>query len=181
MIRFKCPTCGGSVKCPDEYAGQTGKCHKCSSQVAIPFESPIAVIKAPEPIVVSRPMPADEVDCPFCGEMILGHAKKCKHCGEILDPTLRAKSALAAPHAAPVSIVNSVHQTTVVHRGQRWSRGTAMALSFLIPGLGQFYKGQPINAFIWFMLTAVGYVAFIIPGICLHLCCIAGAGMGSND
>ena len=29
-------------------------------------------------------------ECPFCSEEIKYNAKKCKHCGEILDPVLRA-------------------------------------------------------------------------------------------
>jgi TM2 domain-containing membrane protein YozV len=53
-----------------------------------------------------------------------------------------------------------------------------MILSFLIPGLGQLYKGQPINGLCWFVVTLIGYVLFIIPGLVLHLCCILGAGMG---
>jgi hypothetical protein len=28
-------------------------------------------------------------DCPYCAETILLQAKKCKHCGEILDPQMR--------------------------------------------------------------------------------------------
>jgi uncharacterized membrane protein YvbJ len=33
---------------------------------------------------------ADYQGCPFCGEQILAMAKKCKHCGETVDVTLRA-------------------------------------------------------------------------------------------
>lgn len=29
-------------------------------------------------------------ECPFCGELVLAKAKKCKHCGEILDVAMRA-------------------------------------------------------------------------------------------
>lgn len=32
---------------------------------------------------------ADYKNCPFCGEKVLATAKKCKHCGEILDASLR--------------------------------------------------------------------------------------------
>lgn len=30
------------------------------------------------------------VECPFCNELIVDTARKCKHCGEILDPVWRA-------------------------------------------------------------------------------------------
>ena len=52
-------------------------------------------------------------------------------------------------------------------------------LSFFIPGLGQLYKGQIINAMIWFVIVIAGYVAFIFPGLFLHLCCVIGATMGN--
>jgi TM2 domain-containing membrane protein YozV len=73
--------------------------------------------------------------------------------------------------------VNVVQQINVVG-GKRWSRLVAMLLSLIIPGLGQLYKGQPINGLVWFVLTGVGYVLLIIPGIFLHILCVLGAGMG---
>ncbi len=44
--------------------------------------------------------------------------------------------------------------------------------------LGQMYKGQIFNGIAWFVCTIIGYVAFVIPGLLLHLCCVAGAAMG---
>ncbi|REJ90923.1 MAG: hypothetical protein DWQ35_15500 [Planctomycetota bacterium] len=64
----------------------------------------------------------------------------------------------------------------MAHR--RWSPLVAMLLSFLIPGVGQMYKGQVVNGIVWLLVVVVGYFFLIIPGLVLHLFCIVGAGMG---
>ncbi len=56
--------------------------------------------------------------CPYCGESILEVAKKCKHCGEYLDPQL------AKGRARP-----------------SWNPGTAALLNLVLPGAGYIYIG----------------------------------------
>jgi hypothetical protein len=56
-------------------------------------------------------------------------------------------------------------------------RSSAFLLSLLLPGLGQIYTGRLLAGVFWFVLTAIGYVCFIIPGIILHICCAISAGM----
>jgi len=53
--------------------------------------------------------------------------------------------------------------------------GIAAVLSFLIPGLGQIYKGRVLRGFFWFVLTIIGYAFFIVPGLILHVLCVFGA------
>ena len=127
----------------------------------------------------------DSTDCPFCGETIKRIAKKCKHCGEILDVTMRPHvqpQHSAQPHVMqPVINISNVNTATAVagnaRPAKRWSPLVAMFLSLLIPGLGQLYKGQALNGFVWFCLTVAGYF-LIIPGIILHVCCVLGAASG---
>jgi TM2 domain-containing membrane protein YozV len=56
---------------------------------------------------------------------------------------------------------------------------TALVLS-IIPGLGQWYKGQPIRGLFWFLVVALLYatgspVAFVIHLVCAANAAIAGA------
>jgi len=62
---------------------------------------------------------------------------------------------------------------------QRWSPALAAVLSFLVPGLGQLYKGQVMNGIVWFFLVGVGYLALVLPELLLHFFCIVGAASGN--
>ena len=37
-------------------------------------------------------MSEEMTKCPYCNEMIIVGARKCRYCGEILDPTMRVAS-----------------------------------------------------------------------------------------
>jgi TM2 domain-containing membrane protein YozV len=63
----------------------------------------------------------------------------------------------------------------------KWNKGTAGVLSFVIPGLGQIYKGSFFSGIIWFVMTLLGYAAFIVPGVILHLICIMAAMSGNPN
>jgi TM2 domain-containing membrane protein YozV len=98
------------------------------------------------------------------------------------QPLYHAPAAVAPMMPQPMQVaaptVVNVHVAAPAMR--RWSRGTAILLSLIVPGLGQAYKGQIINGLVWFVLTIIGYIAFIIPGMLLHLLCLIGASRGNE-
>jgi hypothetical protein len=56
------------------------------------------------PVVASQPT-GDRKPCPMCGEMIQANAVKCRYCGEIFDPLLRAQAKKASsPGDADLSV-----------------------------------------------------------------------------
>lgn len=145
--------------------------------------NPAVAVRVPH----SAPAVVSTKPCPFCAEQIQPEAKKCKHCGEILDVALRAAQAPLTPPPTPAAApAPAVHITNVnhnvVHAGQRprWSRVVAFILSLFIPGLGQLYKGQLLNGLVWFLVVVAGYVFFIVPGLILHVCCALGAATGDR-
>lgn len=156
-----CPHCAKTlttdktISLPDD---RGVKCAGCQQRFTLgearPKQSVLDWIEAPP-----APKP-NTVKCPMCREEIAYAAMKCKHCGEYLDGRV----------TAPVQPV-----VQVIHAQPTWSSGVAAALSFIIPGLGQIYKGQPINGIVWFFLVVFGYCFFIVPGLLLHLVCIVGA------
>jgi TM2 domain-containing membrane protein YozV len=89
-------------------------------------------------------------------------------------------AAAPMPHPMQVAAPTVVNVHVAAPAVRRWSRGTAILLSLFIPGLGQAYKGQIINGLVWFVLTIAGYIAFIIPGMVLHLLCLIGASRGNE-
>ncbi len=93
--------------------------------------------------------------CPFCSEIILAEAKKCKFCQEFLEPR-----------------ENNFPQP-------KWNPGIAAALSLIIPGGGQVYRGKILTGCLWTLFVAIGYGSFILPGMILHLICISFAAIGN--
>ncbi|MCL2258879.1 MAG: hypothetical protein FWC18_03520 [Cystobacterineae bacterium] len=67
-----------------------------------------------------------------------------------------------------------------MHAQAQWSPGVAAVLSLFFPGVGQMYKGQVLNGIVWLICVTIGYVAFVVPGIVLHLFCIFGAASGGS-
>lgn len=129
-------------------------------------------------LIESLPEAPQHKQCPYCGELIAFSAIKCRHCNEFLDGRPRAPTP-QPPHSTPQHIVNVTQVTNVSHSHQRWNPLVAAFLSLIIPGLGQVYKGQLLNGVVWFIVVMIGYAALILPGLALHVCCIAGAAMGN--
>jgi len=74
VVRFLCPSCSYDAPVPEEYGGATLKCPQCGA-------SSIAGSGGGNGDAPTRP-------CPFCAEPVRLAARKCRHCGEILDRNL---------------------------------------------------------------------------------------------
>jgi TM2 domain-containing membrane protein YozV len=86
--------------------------------------------------------------CPECEKKVSSEAAACPSCG---------------------------HPLKKQPQQRLWSPGVAAVLSFLLPGLGQVYKGQILGGLVWLVFVIGGYLLFIIPGIVLHLVCVIAA------
>ena len=68
-VRFLCPSCSYEAPVPDEYKGASLKCPQCAAASIAGVDNGSAAVKP----------------CPFCAEPVRTAARKCRHCGEILD------------------------------------------------------------------------------------------------
>jgi len=97
------------------------------------------------------------------------------------EPAIPPEIARSGPRLVPAEHYGAGEQVTVITHPpvQRWSPALAAVLSFLLPGLGQAYKGQIISGIVWFFLVGFGYLALILPGLLLHFFCIMAAASGN--
>jgi hypothetical protein len=115
-ISIHCPTCGSQALASDDYVGKKVVCPRCKATITVtapvdPSIHLLEVIPIAAPVLPAPPVPTappagptgvEQWDvelvpqnpqfktCDYCGEAILIAARKCKHCGEMLDPSLRA-------------------------------------------------------------------------------------------
>lgn len=47
------------------------------------------------------------IECPYCSEQINAKSKKCRHCGEILDPQMRELELLKSQRNSPNVFMNA--------------------------------------------------------------------------
>jgi uncharacterized membrane protein YccF (DUF307 family) len=93
--------------------GKKVKCPKCAGIVTVPdVAAPVTSAYLPMPLPAAPPAGEAFKSCPFCSEKILVDARKCKHCGEMLDPLLRTteEARRSAQHSVPVVMVHQASQ-----------------------------------------------------------------------
>jgi TM2 domain-containing membrane protein YozV len=168
MTSVVCPSCGCIGKPHKEIPiGAKVQCRQCDYLWRYgEADSPATVSTAYSSGEPDARQSSDTTHCPFCGEEILRIARKCKHCGEFLDPMLRV--------GGPATYVTH----TVVRPEPRWHPGVAAVLSLLIPGAGQIYKGHVIRGLLWLVFVPLGYICLVVPGLILHALCIILAASG---
>lgn len=107
--------------------------------------------------------PTETTECPFCAEKINIRAKKCSHCGEIIDPVLRmveeqkkklekneaGASSSAAAHAAPPA---GVTQTSAAPPKQR-SIFIIFGVFLGCLGIHNFYAGYEMKGLAQLLIT----------------------------
>jgi hypothetical protein len=126
-------------------------------------DRPTEVRPAETPVV--RPRQTTKT-CPFCAEVVQADARKCKHCGEMLDAAWEDEN-------RPRQTVAHVRiGDTIIHvHGSNKSGGTAAVLEVIFGfffntfGIGHIYAGNVgFGLFLMF-----GYWLFLVVNVCLAL------------
>jgi TM2 domain-containing membrane protein YozV len=143
--------------------------------IAAPVAAPVVALEK------AAAGPDGMTECPYCAEPIRAVARKCKHCGEMLDAALRHGPAPVQVNVQNVQTLAAPPQAIVVHDGRQVSPGVAALLSFLWPGAGHLYVGRIGSGIVWMLGIILGYCALVIPGFILHMVSIFSAANAANQ
>ena len=83
--KAKCPKCGGAIEIP---ALQAEEVVDALPDAPRPFDDDDFEVEPPHAVPAVN---GDRKPCAMCGEMIARDAVKCRYCGEVFDPVLRAQ------------------------------------------------------------------------------------------
>ncbi|HEY5950982.1 MAG TPA: hypothetical protein VIV40_36065 [Kofleriaceae bacterium] len=87
---------------------------------------------------------------------------------------------LPAPLRPPQALVRHAPSYELESRHPP-NAAAAAVLSMIVPGAGQLYAGRPLSGVAWFVLVTMGYLLLIVPGVLLHILCVASAAGAANS
>ncbi len=189
MRLIACPTCGSALNAPEGLVGKTVQCPKCAARLRVPDGAGVPVTPVgPAPSgharwsdsphaspredavcdVAAAPRQQRYRECPFCGEDVLEQAKKCKHCGEVLDLPLRA--AQEVKRSARGRGVDSLDEISPV------ARTTYILLGIFLGGFGihNFVAGRTACAVGQLALSVVSLPLLFLCGLGLFTIWVPG-------
>ncbi|MDD9923297.1 MAG: TM2 domain-containing protein [Boseongicola sp.] len=107
-------------------------------------------------------------DCMYCGEEIRANAVKCRHCGEFLDPAMRAAEEAKSERQQQNVVVSLGSDRSHKHHSGK-TKGTAAVLALFLGGLGahKFYLDRPVQGIVYlvFCFTFVPAIISFFEGI----------------
>ena len=117
-----CKNCNTSHYLSDDKISletKIGKCKQCSA--------PITVLGENATVSIEPTPPEQEAtkNCNFCGEIILAIAKKCRHCGSILDGSNVSESHGVAEQNIPPSTENHTAASNWFYEKNGQQQGSA--------------------------------------------------------
>jgi hypothetical protein len=100
LAKCKCELCSGHLEFERLHAGTIVPCPHCGIDTLLYVSQPATQELQPS---LAPPGPRTK-RCPFCAELILEDAIKCKHCGEFLDAAgVRVTPELPRPRGAGIA------------------------------------------------------------------------------